>query len=71
MPRNQELRKVIVGRTVKVTTTEPGSVLVVFDDQSKMKIKTAGPATIPPSCKVKAVHEAKAELEYVPLIYTG
>ena len=26
-----------------------------------MKIRTAGPATIPPGGKVKSVHEAKAE----------
>jgi hypothetical protein len=38
-----------------------GSTLVAFDDQSNMKIKTAGPATIPPGGKVKSVHEAKAE----------
>ena len=63
MPRNQKLTKVIVGRTVKVATVEPGGVLVLFDDQSKMKIKTAGPATIPLGGKVKAVHEAKAEFK--------
>ena len=34
--------------------------MVLFDDQSSMKIKTAGPATIPPGGKVKAVHETKA-----------
>jgi hypothetical protein len=61
MPRNKKLTKVIAGRTVQVATTEPGGVLVLFDDQSNMKIKTAGPATIPPGGKVKAVHEAKAE----------
>ena len=63
MPRNQKLTKVIVGRTVKVATVEPGRVLVLFDDQSKMKIKTAGPATIPPGGKVKAVQETKAEFK--------
>ena len=47
---------------MKVATIEPGGVLVLFDDQSNMKIKTAGPATIPPGGKVKSVHEAKAEL---------
>ena len=46
MPRNQKLTKVIAGRTIKAVTVEPGSVLVLFDDQSKMKIKTIGPATI-------------------------
>jgi hypothetical protein len=45
---------------VKVATVEPGAVLAVFDDQSNMKIKTTGPARIPPGGKVKSVHEAKA-----------
>ena len=35
----------------------------MFDDRSNMKIKTAGPATIPPGGKVKSVHEAKAEFK--------
>ena len=37
--------------------------MVLFDDQSNMKIKTAGFATIPPGGKVKSVHEAKAEFK--------
>jgi hypothetical protein len=61
MRRNQKLTKVLVGRTIKTVTTEPGSVLVLFDDQSSMKIKTAGAAAISPGSKVKSVHEAKAE----------
>jgi len=63
MPRNQKLTKVIAGRTVKVATVEAGSVLVLFDDQSSMKIKTAGPATIPPGGTVKSVNEAQAEFK--------
>ena len=63
MPRNQKLTKVISGRTVKVAKVEPGGVLILFDDESNMKIKTAGPATIPPGCKVKSVHEDKAEFK--------
>ena len=61
MPRNQKLTKVIAGRTIKAVTTEPGSVLVLFDDQSTMNIKTAVPAKISSGAKVKSVHEAKAE----------
>jgi len=61
MPRNQKLTKVIAGRTIKAVTTEPGSVLVLFDDQSNMKVKTAGAVAIPPGSKVKSVHEAKAK----------
>ena len=63
MPRNQKLTKVIAGRTIKAVTIEPGSVLVLFDDQSTMNIKTAVPATIPTGGKVKSVHEAKAEFK--------
>ena len=63
MSRNQKLTKVIAGRTIKAATLEPDAVLVVFDDQSNMKIKTAGPATIPQGGKVKSVHEAKDEFK--------
>ena len=63
MPRNQKLTKVIAGRTIKAATVELGGVLVLFDDQSNMKIKTVGPATIPPGGKVKSVHEDKAEFK--------
>ena len=63
MRRNQKLTKAIAGRTIKVATTELGGVFVLFDDQSTMKIKTAGPATMPPGGKVKFVREAKAELK--------
>ena len=63
MARNQKLTKVIVGRTVKAATVEPGGVFVVFDDESRMKIKTAAPAMIPPGGKVKSVHESKAEFK--------
>jgi hypothetical protein len=63
MPRNQKLTRVIAGRTVKAATVEPGAVLVLFDDQSNMKIETAGPARISPGGKAKSVHEAKAEFK--------
>ena len=63
MPRNQKLTKVIAGRTVQAATIEPGRVLVLFDDQSNIKIKTAGPETIPPGGKVKSVQETKAEFK--------
>jgi hypothetical protein len=63
MPRNQKLTKVIAGRTVKAATAEPGAVLVLFDDQSNMKIKTAGPAAILQGGKVKSIQEAKAEFK--------
>jgi hypothetical protein len=63
MARNQKLTKVIAGRTIKAATVEPAGVLVLFDDQSNMKIKTAGPATIPAGGKIKSVHESRAEFQ--------
>jgi len=48
---------------VKVATVDPGGVLVLFDDQSNMKIKTTGPATIWQGGKVKCVHESRAEFK--------
>ena len=56
------MTKVIADRPVKAATVGAGSVLVLFDDQSNMKIKTVGPVTIPPGGKVKSVHEARAEI---------
>jgi hypothetical protein len=63
MPRNQKLTKVIAGRIVKATTVEQGGVLILFDDQSSLKIKTSRPATISPGGKVKSVNETKVELK--------
>ena len=37
--------------------------MVLSDDQSSMKIKIAGPVTIPPGGKIKSVHEAKADFK--------
>jgi hypothetical protein len=61
MRRNRKLTKIIAGRTINAATTEPGSVLVLFDDQSSMKIKTTGAAAVSLGSKVKPVHEAKAD----------
>jgi hypothetical protein len=63
MPRNQKLTKVIAGRTLKAVTIEPKALLVLFDDESRMKIKTTGAAAVLPGSKVKSVHEAKADFK--------
>jgi hypothetical protein len=62
MPRNQKLTKVIAGRTVQAAMAEPGGLVVQFDDQSSMKIKTAGTAAVLPG-KVKCVYETRAEFK--------
>jgi hypothetical protein len=61
MRSNQKLARVIASRTIKTVTIESGSVLVLFDDQSSMKIKTDGAAAVSPGSKVKSAHEAKAD----------
>jgi hypothetical protein len=63
MPRNQKLTKVIAGRTIKASTAEPRAVVLVFDDDSRMKIRTAAAVTAPPGGKVKSVQETEAELK--------
>jgi hypothetical protein len=63
MQRNQKLTKVIAGRTVQAAMAEPGGVVVQFDDQSSMKIKTAGAEAVLPGGKVKSVNEARAEFK--------
>jgi hypothetical protein len=42
MPRNQKLTAVITGRTVQSATGEPGRLVVMFNDQSTMTVKTTG-----------------------------
>jgi hypothetical protein len=61
MLKNQKLTKVIAGRTVVAATAESGGVLVLFDDQSSMKLKTAGAAAVSPGGKVKCAYETRAE----------
>jgi hypothetical protein len=63
MQRNQKLTNVIAGRTIKAATAEPGAVLVLFDDQSSMKIKTAALSAVSPGGKIKSVQEDEAELK--------
>jgi hypothetical protein len=63
MPRNQKLTKAIAGRTIKAATVEPGSVVLLFDDDSTMKIRTAAAAAVASGGKVKSVQEAEAELK--------
>jgi hypothetical protein len=62
MPRNQKLTNVIQGRTVQIATAEAGKLVVRFDDQSMMNVKTAGIADIfPPGGKLKAIMEDDEE----------
>ena len=62
MPRNQKLTRVIAGRTIKAATTEPGGVLI-FNDDSRMTIRTSAAGAVTPGGKVKSVQEDEAELK--------
>jgi len=53
MARNQKLTNVVAGRTLQVATGEPGKLFIQFDDQSTMRIKTAGIANIPSGVRSK------------------
>ena len=62
MARNQKLTKVIGGRTIQRATAEPGKLVIRFNDQSTMQVKTAGVADIfPPGGTIKAILEDGAE----------
>jgi hypothetical protein len=52
-----------LGISFPVSDTKPPerSVLVLFDDQSSMTIKTAGTAAVSPGTKVKSIRNAKAD----------
>ena len=62
MRRNQKLTRVIGGRTVQRTTAKVGKLVIRFDDQSTMQVKTAGVTNIfPPGGRIKAVQEDGVE----------
>ena len=62
MRRNQKLTRVIGDRTVERATAEPGKLVIRFDDQSTMQVKTAGIANIfPPGGKIRAIQEDGGE----------
>jgi hypothetical protein len=58
MPRNQKLTNLIKGRAVCLVSDAPGRLIIVFDDESTMTVKTATIApAIAPGIKVKAIVE--------------
>jgi hypothetical protein len=43
---NEELTRIIRGRTVELVSKEEGLVLIVFDDHSTMRVKVGGGLTV-------------------------
>ena len=46
------------GRTIQSESGDEGHVAITFDDQSTLKLRIAGRATVSVGAKVEAVHEA-------------
>ena len=46
------------GRTIQAESGDEGQVAITLDDQSMLKLKVAGQASVAPGAKVKAVHES-------------
>ena len=58
MQLNRKLTNVLKGRTIQSESGDAGSLTITFDDQSTLKLKVAGQATVAVGAKVKAVHES-------------
>jgi hypothetical protein len=64
MPRNQKLTNVIGGRTIQRATAEAGKLVIRFNDESTMQVKTAGiTGLFPPGGTRKAILEDGAEFK--------
>ncbi len=57
MPRNQKLTNVVAGRTVRVATSEPGKLVILFDDESTMRVKTTGTPDVLAGAKLRSIQE--------------
>jgi hypothetical protein len=58
MPKNRKVTAVIKGRSVLSATHKRGALIIVFDDRSRMTVKTVAPAApIPTAARIKAVLE--------------
>jgi hypothetical protein len=63
MSANQKLIDVIKGRTMKMVTQECGTVVVVFDDHSALRVKVYGSPNVhvPTGGRVASVRDHEAE----------
>ena len=62
MARNQKLTRVIGGRTIQRARAEPGKLVIRFNDEATMQVKTAAVADIfPPGGKIEAIQEDGAD----------
>src|SRR6202043_2941575 len=58
MELNRKLTHLLKGRTIQSESGDEGHVAITFNDESTLKLRVAGPATVRVGAKVEAVHEA-------------
>ena len=58
MQLNHKLTRLLKGRTIQSESGDEGHVAIAFDDQSTLKLRISGQATVSVGAKVEAVHEA-------------
>ena len=58
MALNRKLTHLLKGRTIQSESGDEGHVAITFDDESTLKLRVAGQATVRVGAKVEAVHEA-------------
>jgi hypothetical protein len=58
MALNRKLTHLLKGRTIQSESGDEGHVAITFDDESTLKLRVAGQATVRVGAKVQAVHEA-------------
>ena len=58
MELNRKLTQLLKGRTIQSESGDEGHVAITFDDESTLKLRVAGQATVRVGAKVEAVHEA-------------
>ena len=58
MELNRKLTHLLKGRTIQSESGDEGHVAITFDDESTLKLRVAGQATVSVGAKVEAVHEA-------------
>jgi hypothetical protein len=58
MELNRKLTHLLKGRTIQSEFGDEDHVAITFDDESTLKLRVAGQATVSVGAKVEAVHEA-------------
>ena len=58
MELNRKLTHLLKGRTIQSESGDEDHVAITFDDESTLKLRVAGQATVSVGAKVEAVHEA-------------